>query len=109
MLGLGVALLWKVTHQALAYPSNMLLLTNAAPSLLVLGLVNGVAASAASLSRAFGPTVSGIIQSAGLSGGYVGMPWWAAGVAAAVGAMQSLWLREPKREGASDKSDGPSE
>lgn len=98
MLGLGFVLLWKVTHQALSYPSNMLLLTNAAPSLLVLGFVNGVAASAASLSRAFGPTVSGFIQSAGLTGGYLGAPWWAAAVAALVGAIQCLWLQESQRD-----------
>lgn len=104
--GLGVVLLWKVTHQALAYPSNMLLLTNAAPSLLVLGFVNGVAASAASLSRAFGPTVSGIIQSAGLSNGYLGAPWWAAALAATIGALQSLWLQEPKREEAAPQDLG---
>ncbi|KAL9060774.1 MAG: hypothetical protein Q9162_000478 [Coniocarpon cinnabarinum] len=98
MWALGFVLLWKVTHQALSYPSNMLLLTDAAPSLLVLGFVNGVAASAASLSRAFGPTVSGLIQSAGLNLGYLGMPWWAAGLAAVVGALNSLWLRESKQK-----------
>lgn len=94
MLGLVLVLLWKVTHQALSYPSNMLLLTNSAPSLLVLGFVNGVAASAASLSRAIGPTVSGLIQSAGLKVGYLGMPWWASGAVAVIGAVESLWLRE---------------
>ena len=94
MIGLVFVLLWKVTFQVLAYPSNMLLLTNAAPSSLVLGFVNGVAASAASLSRAIGPTVAGLIQSAGLNHGYLGMPWWASAAVALIGALQSLWLRE---------------
>ena len=95
MVGLGLVLLWKVTHQALSYPSNMLLLTNSAPSLLVLGFVNGVAASAASLARAIGPTVSGLVQSWGLNLGYLGMPWWAGGMIAVLGAVESLWLRDP--------------
>ena len=106
MYALGAILIWKVTHQALSYPSNMLLLTNAAPSLMVLGFVNGIAASAASLSRAFGPTVSGLIQSAGLSGGYLGIPWWAAGVAAVVGGLNSLQLRESEADAVVRYDDG---
>ena len=92
--GLAIILVWKVTFQSLAYPSNMLLLTNAAPSLLVLGAINGVAASAASLSRAFGPTVSGIIQSVGLNIGYSGVPWWANAAVCIVGSVQCLWMTE---------------
>ena len=97
MFGLGFVLFWKITHQALAYPSHMLLLTNSAPSLLVLGLINGIAASAASLARAIGPTVSGIVQSAGLDAGYVGMPWWVTSLVAIIGALECWLLREPHR------------
>ena len=94
MTGLFFVLIWKVTHQALAYPCNMLLLTGAAPSSLVLGVVNGVAASAASLSRAIGPTLAGIIQSAGLDLGYLGMAWWASGAVALLGAIECFWIRD---------------
>lgn len=97
VVALLFVLIWKVTHQALSYPSNMLLLTNAAPSLLVLGVINGVAASAASLSRALGPTISGLIQSAGLNVGCLGVPWWASGAVAALGACLSLFLRDHPR------------
>lgn len=93
MVGLFLVLIWKVTHQALSYPSNMLLLTGSAPSLMVLGVINGVAASAASLSRAVGPTLSGVIQSAGLNAGYLGVPWWSSGAVAIVGAGLCLCLR----------------
>lgn len=94
MIGLSVCLLWKITAQVLAYPSNAILLTNSAPSMLVLGAINGIAASSASLSRAFGPTVSGIINSWGLGMGCGGLAWWASGIICILGAVESLWLEE---------------
>ena len=94
MIGLSFCLLWKITAQVLAYPSNAILLTNSAPSMLVLGAINGIAASSASLSRAFGPTVSGIINSWGLGIGYAGLAWWASGIICILGAVESLWLEE---------------
>ena len=63
---------------------------------MVLGLINGVAASTASLSRAVGPTLSGLISSFGQSKGYVGFAWWAGGLVAVVGAIESLWMEEGK-------------
>lgn len=92
--GVYVCLLWRVTSQILAFPSNAILLTNSAPSLLVLGSINGYAASTASLSRAFGPTVSGFVHSWGLKMGCTGLVWWAAGLVCILGAVESLWLKE---------------
>lgn len=89
-----LSLLCKITAQVLAYPSNAILLTNSAPSMLVLGTVNGVAASTASLCRAFGPTFSGLIHSAGLRLGYTGLAWWASGLICLLGAIESLWMEE---------------
>ena len=94
MVGIFVCLLWKITAQVLAYPSNAILLANSAPSMLVLGAINGIAASTASLSRAFGPTVSGIIYSWGLKLGYTGLAWWANGLICIIGAVESLWMEE---------------
>ena len=105
--GLFFVLIWKVTHQALAYPSNMLLLNDAAPSLLVLGVVNGVAASAASLSRAIGPPLAGLIQSAGLDRGSLGMAWWASGAVALIGAFECLWMRQSSCDGAGEDKPTP--
>ncbi|KAF2091573.1 MFS general substrate transporter [Saccharata proteae CBS 121410] len=96
MVGVYMVLVWKVTAQSLAYPSTAIMLANSAPSKKVLGTLNGVAASSASLCRAFGPTVSGLIQSAGLSLGYGGLSWWACAFVALIGATQSLWMREVK-------------
>lgn len=95
MPGLAAVLTVKVTLQSLSYPTNSLLLANSAPSLLCLGAINGVAASAASLCRAFGPTLSGFIQSAGSGIGYSGLAWWVNAVVAAVGAIECLFMREP--------------
>ena len=96
MIGIAVCFMWKITAQVLAYPSNAILLTNSAPSMLVLGVINGIAASTASLSRAFGPTVSGFIQSWGIKMGYTGLAWWASGLICVIGGLESLWMEETK-------------
>lgn len=92
--GVYLCLCWKITAQVLAFPSNAILLTNSAPSMLVLGVINGIAASTASLSRAFGPTVSGFIHTWGLKMGCTGLVWWAAGLVCVIGAAESLWMTE---------------
>lgn len=94
MTGVYACLLWRITSQILAFPSNAILLTNSAPSMLVLGVINGIAASTASLSRAFGPTVSGFVHSWGLKMGCTGLVWWAAGLVCLLGAVESFWVEE---------------
>lgn len=94
MAGVYAVVIWKCTFATMAYPSNAILLTNSAPSLLMLGTINGVAASTASLSRAFGPTVSGILFSAGLRLGYSGLAWWCSAVIAVAGAVISLSMSD---------------
>ena len=89
-----LCLTWKITAQVLAFPSNAILLTNSAPSMLVLGVINGVAASTASLMRAFGPTITGLIHSLGLELGYTGFAWWASGFICLLGAVESFWMVE---------------
>ena len=100
--GIYFCLLLKITFHVIAFPSNAILLTNAAPSKKVLGTINGVAASTACLARAFGPTVTGSIHSAGLKYGYSGPAWWAGGVVCAIGALESLWMEEVE-----GRMDGP--
>lgn len=90
-------IIWKVTAQAFAFPSSNIMLANSAPSTKVLGMLNGVAASAASGCRAFGPTVSGVLQSAGLSVGALGLPWWTNALVAGIGAVLCLFMIEEKR------------
>ena len=92
LVGVYVCLLWRITAQVLAFPAHAILLTNSAPSMLVLGVINGVAASTASLMRAFGPTLSGVIYTAGLNMGYVGLAFWVSGLVSLVGAVESFWV-----------------
>ena len=92
--GIYTALLIKITFHVIAFPSNAILLTNAAPSKSVLGTINGVASSAACLARAFGPTVTGSIHSLGLKVGCNGLAWWAGGIVCAIGALESFWMEE---------------
>ena len=106
MTGVFFCLVWKITAQVLAYPAIAILLANSAPSMLVLGTINGIAASTASLSRAFGPTLSGLIHTWGLKMGYTGIAWWGIGLIAIVGAFESLWMEEVDgRVGSFESSD----
>ena len=94
--GIYFSLIAKITFQVISFPSNAILLANAAHSKSVLGTINGVAASTACLARAIGPIVTGSIHSAGLKLGYNGLAWWAGGLVCAVGALESYWMEEPE-------------
>lgn len=89
-----IALISKITFHVMAFPATAILLANAAPSSKVLGSINGVAASTASLSRAFGPTVNGFLHSKGLESGYSVLAWWACGIVCVIGAIESFWMEE---------------
>jgi hypothetical protein len=92
-----VSLISKITFHVIAFPATAILLANAAPSSKVLGSINGAAASTASLSRAFGPTITGLLHSRGLESGYSVLAWWACGLVCVIGAIQSFWMEEPER------------
>ena len=90
-----IILVWKVTAQAFSFPSNNMMLSNATPRR-QRGTFNGVAQSSASLARAVGPIVSGLLQAAGLSRGMLGLPWWVNALVATLGAILSLFMMEQK-------------
>ncbi|KXH61036.1 major facilitator superfamily transporter [Colletotrichum salicis] len=96
MVGIYIMVIWKCTFSTMAYPSNAILLTNSAPSLMSLGTINGVAASTASLCRAFGPTISGFLYTLGIRTGYSGLAWWTSGAITILGAFLSMHLTEPR-------------
>ncbi|KAF3491254.1 uncharacterized protein GIQ15_00771 [Arthroderma uncinatum] len=89
-----IALICKITLHVIAFPSNAILLANSAPSTTVLGSINGVAASTASLSRALGPTVTGFLHSKGLEHRLSILSWWACGLICALGAFESFWIEQ---------------
>ncbi|GAB1199155.1 hypothetical protein APSETT444_008501 [Aspergillus pseudonomiae] len=94
MAAVYVSLISKITFHVIAFPSTAILLANAAPSSKVLGSINGAAASTASLSRAFGPTITGLLHSKGLESGYSVLAWWACGIVCIIGAIESFWMEE---------------
>ncbi|KAI4255960.1 MAG: hypothetical protein LQ352_002311 [Teloschistes flavicans] len=98
ILGICFCLFWRTTAQALTFPPNNIMLTNSAPSKLVLGAINGVAGSTASLSRAFGPAITGFIHSKGLSIGVSGLSWWVTGLVCMLGAAESMLMQESSME-----------
>ncbi|CAJ2513581.1 Uu.00g017000.m01.CDS01 [Anthostomella pinea] len=104
-VGVAFILVWKCTFASMAYPSNAILTANSAPSHLALGTINGVAASTASLCRAFGPTLAGILYSVGLKSGYSGLAWWCSALVAIGGAVVGLQIREPSSSTPADKPD----
>ncbi|KAJ5458556.1 hypothetical protein N7475_009944 [Penicillium sp. IBT 31633x] len=93
-LAVYVSLISKITFHVIAFPATAIMLANAAPSSKVLGSINGVAASTASLSRAFGPTITGLLHTKGLDSGYSVLAWWACGLVCLIGAIQSFWMEE---------------
>ncbi|KAK2732511.1 hypothetical protein FQN57_002603 [Myotisia sp. PD_48] len=105
-----IALICKITMHVIAFPSNAMLLANSAASTTVLGSINGVAASTASLSRSLGPTVTGFLHSKGLEHGISVLSWWACGIVCALGAFESFWIVDDEKPSQRDpeKSEKPS-
>lgn len=96
MVSVYIIVVWKCTFSTLAYPSNAILITNSAPTTLTLGTINGAAASTASLCRALGPIISGLLYSMGLETGYSGLSWWVTGLVTIGGAYVGMRITEPK-------------
>lgn len=89
-VGIYVLLVWKCTFASMSYPSNAILTANYAPSKHVLGSINGVAASTASLSRGFAPIIGGMLYGVGLKGGYSGLAWWCSALVALAGGFVAM-------------------
>ncbi|RSL42380.1 hypothetical protein CEP53_012225 [Fusarium sp. AF-6] len=109
MPAIYLLVIWKCTFSTMAYPSNAILLANSAPSKQVLGTINGIAASTASLCRALGPTLSGLLYSLGLQTGYSGLAWWFSGLVTIVGAYLSTQITEggPQEEAVMPEEEDP--
>ena len=73
-----------------AFPCSIILLTNSAVSLRILGTLNGVAVSVSAVGRAIGPAMGGAAFTWGVERGYVITPWWLLGVIAMIGAIP-IW------------------
>ncbi|KAI7786648.1 MFS transporter [Diaporthe eres] len=84
-------LLLKGFAVIVGFPCITILLTNSAPSVRILGTLNGFATTFSGLGRAVGPTTAGAIFSWGVKRGYVVPAWW---FLAAVAVLQAIpaWL-----------------
>lgn len=90
-LALAVILLFKSFAVIIGFPCITILLTNAAPSLRILGTLNGFATTFSGLGRALGPALTGSTFTYGVQRGYVTPAW---GLLAIVGFMQAIpaWM-----------------
>lgn len=88
-----------------AFPCSIILLTNSAVSLRILGTLNGFAVSISAVGRAIGPAIAGAAFSWGLDKGYMITPWWLLGVIACVGGIPIWYLVEMEGFSKTDSSD----
>jgi hypothetical protein len=88
-VGIYAIIVWKCTYSNFAFPASAMLMANSAPSLLLLGTINGAAASTASFCRGLGPTIAGFFYTAGLEMGCSGLAWWCTAIVTIGGAFVS--------------------
>lgn len=90
------------------FPCITILLTNSAPSVRILGTLNGFATTFSGLGRAVGPTMAGATFSWGVKRGYVIPAWWLLAVVAVLQAIPAWLIVEgdgPSREEDTDDDD----
>jgi hypothetical protein len=88
-----------------AFPTSTILITNSAPSLRILGTLNGLATTVSAVGRTFGPATSGSLFTLGLKKGYIILPFWTLSAVALVAFIPTLWLVEGKGFGDDPDSD----
>lgn len=77
-----------------AFPCSIILLTNSATSLRILGTLNGFAVAISAVGRAIGPALSGAAFTWGLERGYMITAYWFISIIAAAGAIPIWYLVE---------------
>ena len=93
-IGIFVIMLIKCWAVIFAFPCTIILLTNSATSVRILGTLNGIAVSTSSLGRASGPTIAGFTFTVGMNTGYGILPWWTLAFFAILAAIPVWWLVE---------------
>lgn len=86
-VGLALVICGQIAARTMAIPSTVILLTEAAPAKNVLGTVHGAGNMLASLARAVGPAMGGVVFAWGVENGVVGAVWWMYLVAVALVAL----------------------
>ncbi|KAJ9144483.1 Major facilitator superfamily transporter multidrug resistance [Pleurostoma richardsiae] len=88
----------KTLASVFAFNDNAILLNVVTPSPNALGLINGVAQTAAAGARAMGPALMGVFIGLGERVGTGALGWWFLAVVAAVGVIQGLWVSDDGEE-----------
>lgn len=84
----------KLSATIFTFPCSIILLTNSATSLNVLGTLNGIGTSVSAIGRAAGPAIVGAMFTYGIEKGYVIVPWWTLTALAALSAVPVFWIVE---------------
>ena len=69
-------------------------MASSAPSLEVLGTINGIATAIAAVGRAIGPAIAGPAFTFGVKHGYMITSFWIMAVVGASAPIAALWLKE---------------
>ncbi|KAL8935580.1 MAG: hypothetical protein Q9211_004624 [Gyalolechia sp. 1 TL-2023] len=93
-IAMFLIMLIKCFAAIFAFPCTIILLTNSAVSLRILGTLNGVATSVSAIGRATGPAIGGAMFEVGAVHGWAILPWWVLAGFAVVGAIPVWWLVE---------------
>lgn len=105
--GIWVCLTVRNFTSILAYPLLLILLKEASPSPLVLGKINGLAASAAAACRTVAPPFAGYLYGLGAQQGFTGLAFWGSGLVAFSGTIQAFCIRREKTKTATVRSVAP--
>lgn len=82
----------------LAYPVLLILIKEATPSPVVLGKVNGLAASAGAACRTIAPPIAGYLYTIGSRSDFSGLAWYGSAFVALIGTVQCLSIRRQKSD-----------
>ncbi|KAL9029576.1 MAG: hypothetical protein Q9196_002206 [Gyalolechia fulgens] len=93
-IAMFLIMLIKCFAAIFAFPCTIILLTNSAVSLRILGTLNGVATSVSAIGRATGPAIGGAMFEVGAVHGWAILPWWVLAGFAVLGAIPVWWLVE---------------
>lgn len=84
----------KGVFSMVTFPCVTIILTNSAPSVKVLGTLNGYATLVSGMGRAVGPALTGAAFSWGVQQGYIITGWFFLAIMAFLGAISTFFLQE---------------
>ncbi|PYH99534.1 MFS general substrate transporter [Aspergillus ellipticus CBS 707.79] len=96
LFGIYTCLVVRNILSIVAFPVLLILIKQATPSNLVMGKVNGLAASTGALARTMAPPVAGFLYSTGARVELTALAWWGSTFVAIIGAVQLCFIEQKK-------------